>query len=124
MINRRVLVIILCFSSLCATARPVKYVRMHDKVISYIPISPNGAILSFPSKPEKIILGRKNAFSVEYVKSDLAISPLRSNSRSNLFVYLPGRRLSFHLYVAEKSNSTLILIGDSKSNQVKVKYDE
>lgn len=78
-------------------ANDVKTIYACDNTVSEVMVSHEGTVLDFPIEPEKVILGTKNSFSIEYVKSDLALSPILSSSRSNLFVYLYGRRFTFKL---------------------------
>jgi hypothetical protein len=69
-------------------------------------------------EPEKVVLGTKNSFSIEYIKSDLTISPNTINSRSNLFVYLQGRRFVFDL-ITSSSGVGLYFIKDCDTDRVK-----
>jgi len=99
-------------------AGPVKTLEMDSSSIPTVYISTKGTVLSFPVKPKKVILGRAGSFGIEYVESDLAISPLTQSSRSNLFVYLPGRRFSFDLSTATQGGVSLIHVRDKKSMKV------
>lgn len=101
-------------------SKEVKTVRLDDKGVGQIRISPRGTILSFPTKPAKVILGSKGSFGIEYVENDLAISPMTALSRSNLFVYLEGRRFSFHLVTSEREGDDIILIRDQLDTQFRV----
>ncbi len=85
-----------------------------------ISISPKGTVLDFPSEPEKVILGTKGSFSIEYIRSDLAISPTTMNSKSNLFVYLQGRRFALDLSTTA-TGVTLYFIKDCDSDKILVK---
>lgn len=105
-------ILLIIFIPTVVFAKSVKEIRLNEKIVSYLSISSKGAVLSFPTKPSKVILGREGTFSVEYVGSDLAISPTRSNSESNLFVYIEGRRFNFQLRTSGGGYS-LILIKDS-----------
>jgi len=98
----------------------VKTVKLCEKSVAPIYISPKGTVLDFPAEPEKVVLGTKNSFSIEYIRSDLAISPTTLNSRSNLFVYLQGRRFVLDLSTAS-SGVTLYFIKDCDADKVAVK---
>jgi hypothetical protein len=80
-----------------AKADRVKVLSVCENMVVDVAISPYGTVLDIPVEPEKVILGTKGSFNVEYVKTDLAISPTNSQSKSNLFVYLLGRRFAFEL---------------------------
>ncbi len=96
-----------------AFAEEAKIIRLDEKTIGKVLISTRGTVLSFPIKPTKVILGRAGTFGIEYVESDLAISPLNTAARSNLFVYLYGRRFSFDLVTSPKGGSPVIRVLDA-----------
>lgn len=79
------------------------------------------SILSFPSRPTKVILGSQGQFAVEYVENDLAIAALKPGAHSNLFVYLEGRRFGFDLRTTTGVGDEIVLIRDSDDRKVKVK---
>ena len=96
-----------------AFSEEVKIIRLDDKTIGKVLISTRGTVLSFPIKPSKVILGRSGTFGIEYVENDLAISPLNVSARSNLFVYLFGRRFSFDLVTSPQGGSPVIRVLDA-----------
>lgn len=104
-----------------AFAEEVKIIRLDEKSIGKVTISTRGTVLSFPIKPTKVILGRAGTFGIEYVESDLAISPLSTGSRSNLFVYLYGRRFSFDLVTGNENGSAVIRVLDATDPALKKK---
>ena len=98
----------------------VKTLRLSDDLVAVVKISTRGTVLSFPVKPTKVILGKAGSFGIEYVENDLAISPLSLSSRSNLFVYLFGRRFSFDLIASPNDSTSVVLVRDAKApNEVK-----
>jgi hypothetical protein len=50
---------------------------------------------------------------LQYVENDLAVSPLKADARSNLFVYLYGRRFSFDLRSGPNAGSSLVIVKDA-----------
>ncbi|MBI3535746.1 MAG: hypothetical protein HY072_09720, partial [Deltaproteobacteria bacterium] len=54
----------------------IKLLRLNNNVVATVKISPKGTIISFPTKPTKVILGNKGSFGIEYVENDLAVSAL------------------------------------------------
>jgi hypothetical protein len=98
----------------------VKTIKLCEKSVAPISISPKGTVLEFPSEPEKVVLGTKASFSIEYIRSDLAISPNMLSSKSNLFVYLQGRRFVLDLSTAQ-SGGTLYFIKDCDADKVSVR---
>lgn len=114
------LAFILIFPALCFAKREHS-VQLKDNVVSTISISLRGAVLNFPTKPSKVIMGNTGSFSIEYVNTDLVISPLRSDARAHVFVYLEGRRFNLDL-VASGDGYTLVEIRDATGRQVEVQY--
>lgn len=111
----RFLVLLACVPALSAVAQgdEVKTIYLSEAQIAALPIAVRGTVLSFPTKPSKVILGSAGSFGIEYVENDLAISPLRPDARSNLFVYLLGRRFSFDLKAASVGAYSIVLVRDA-----------
>lgn len=103
---------------------PTCTVRLDSNSVARVAIGVDGTVLDFPTKPTKVILGRKGSFGVEYVENDLAISPLSSVSKSNLFVYLEGRRFTFDLKTSQSGGvCAVISVRDSEESQMRVKFN-
>ena len=112
MILLSILFALFCFHQ--AHAKDVRTLRLDQTTVARIFISPGrSTILSFPSKPAKVILGNQGVFAVEYVENDLAIAALSGRSHSDLFVYLQGRRFAFDLAVIPAGGDTIVLIRDA-----------
>lgn len=94
-------------------AEEARVVRLTEGNVAKILISTRGTVLSFPAKPTKVILGRSGSFGMEYVENDLAISPLSTSSRSNLFVYVLGRRFAFDLVASSQAGTSVIQVRDA-----------
>jgi hypothetical protein len=97
-------------------AQSVRTIHLCEKSVATIYISPKGTVLDFPSEPEKVVLGTKASFSIEYIRNDLAISPATLNSKSNLFVYLQGRRFALDLS-SKVGGTTLYYIKDCETDK-------
>lgn len=102
-----------------ALGQEVKVLHLSEENIGKTLISTRGTVLSFPAKPTKVILGRSGSFGIEYVENDLAISPLNTNSRSNLFVYVLGRRFAFDLVASSQSGTSVIQVRDALEKKQK-----
>jgi len=104
------LMIACCFSAFATKARTVYLSETDMASIRIVP--GRSTILSFPIKPNKVILGSQGMFAVEYVENDLAIAALRGEARGNLFVYMEGRRFAFDLGTVSGSGDEIILVRD------------
>lgn len=108
-----------------AEAKKARTVYLNDKKMETISISPGrSTILSFPSKPSKVIVGNQGLFAVEYVENDLAIAAVRTPAHSNLFVYLEGRRFGFDLRTTAGGGDQIVLVRDSDDAKLKVRIKE
>ncbi len=99
----------------------MRRLRLNSESVAEIKVSTKGTIISFPSRPQKILLGKKNSFGLEYIENDIAISPFTTTASSNLTAYLDGRRYTFKLVTSEKSGDEIVLIRDSLERSVKIK---
>jgi hypothetical protein len=115
------LFLILLSSSMCV-AKEARTLKLTEKQVANIAITPGRTtILSFPSRPTKVILGNKGVFAVEYVENDIAIAALAGSARSNLFVYLEGRRFAFSLSTNSGIGDEIILVRDASETKMEVK---
>ena len=98
-----------------------RIVKCDESKMIEVFIKPNfSTIINFPVKPDNVVLGGKNQFAIEYIKSDLALTALTSTSKTNLFVYLFGRRCGFELIAGNSRNDNLILVRDPEDAKIKV----
>jgi hypothetical protein len=105
--------LLLVVVSLSAFAAKARTVYLSETDMASIRVVPGrSTILSFPIKPNKVILGNQGMFAVEYVENDLALAALRGEARGNLFVYMEGRRFAFDLSTVSGSGDEIILVRD------------
>ena len=74
---RPILIIAISLFSHNLFAKKVLTVKVKETSVVKVVISHRGAVLNFPSKPSKVIVGNSTHFSVEYINNDLVVSPLR-----------------------------------------------
>ncbi|MEI8025265.1 MAG: hypothetical protein WCI18_02850 [Pseudomonadota bacterium] len=104
---------VVLIASCNAYGQEVKTVYLKDTQVAAIPVLIRGTVLSLPTKATKVILGNTGSFGIEYVENDLAISPLKTNARSNLFVYMLGRRFTFDLRATESGGQSIVVVRDA-----------
>ncbi len=101
----------------------LRTVRCDESKMIEVYIKPSfSTIINFPVKPDNVVLGGKNQFAIEYIKNDLALTALSSNARTNLFVYLFGRRCGFQLVTSSVNHDNLILVRDPEETKIKVPF--
>ncbi len=104
-----------------ARAGEARTLRLDDKKIGKVFVSfGKSTVLSFPSKPSKVVLGNHGSFTIEYIENDLAIAALHPSAQSNLFVYLEGRRYALDLVSRSQNPDEIVLIRDFDTISVKV----
>lgn len=101
----------------------LRTVKCDESQMIEVFVKPNfSTIINFPVKPDNVVLGGKNQFGIEYIKNDLALTALASNSNTNLFVYLFGRRCGFRLIASQGRQDNLILVRDPEGTKIKVPF--
>lgn len=107
-----------------AASSIARVVKCDENKMQPVYIRPNySTVISFPIKPDNVVLGGKNQISVEYIKNDIALTALSSNANTNLFVYLLGRRCGFQLSASHSRSDSLIKVQDPEENKIKVKIE-
>ncbi|MEQ1875310.1 MAG: hypothetical protein ABL958_01600 [Bdellovibrionia bacterium] len=102
-------------------AKTVRTLWLSQRKIATVNVGIQGTILEFPAKPQNVVLGRKKSFDIVYVENDLAISPMATNSHSNLFVYVLGRRYALELTTRMNGGDDLILVRDEADQKIGAK---
>ena len=98
-----------------------RIVRCDEAKMIEVYIRPNfGTIINFPVKPDNVVLGGQKQFGIEYIKNDIALTALSSNSNTNLFVYLMGRRCGFHLITSSSQQDNLVQVRDPEDAKMKL----
>lgn len=100
-------------------------VKCDDNKITQIYISPNfGTIINFPIKPDDVLLGSTKQFAIKYIKNDIALTALSGTAKTNMFVYLFGRRCGFLLTAGSGHYDSIVKVRDADENKIKVKINE
>jgi hypothetical protein len=101
----------------------LRVVKCDESKMIDVFVRPNfGTIINFPVKPDNVVLGGKKQFGIEYIKNDIALTALTSNSNTNLFVYLLGRRCGFRLITSSSQQDNLVQVRDPEDSKMKVPF--
>ena len=79
-------------------------------------------ILSFPAPPKEVVPGEAG-FEFKTIRQDLIVKAQRPNAKTNLFVYLEGRRCFFHLFSARQGDE-IMLVRDGKERELEIKFKD
>ena len=116
--NKLILSVVSLALSLPALGAKARTVFLSDTEMGTVRMVPGrSTVLSFPTRPTKVVLGNQGLFAVEYIENDLAIAALRFPAQSNLFVYMEGRRFSFDLRTQQSGGDEIILVRDAISKK-------
>lgn len=122
MTGRVAILIFVAAMSGTVNARTARTLRLNDRRTEVINVTPGqSTILSFPARPTKVVLGNTGAFSIQYIENDLAVSALSMGAKSNLFIYLDGRRFGFDLRTTPSGGDEIVVIRDEEGSKWKVK---
>jgi len=101
----------------------LRVVKCDESKMIDVFVRPNfGTIINFPVKPDNVVLGGQRQFGIEYIKNDIALTALTSNSNTNLFVYLQGRRCGFKLITSSSQQDNLVQVRDPEDSKMKVPF--
>lgn len=101
----------------------LRVVKCDESKMIDVFVRPNfGTIINFPVKPDNVVLGGQKQFGIEYIKNDIALTALTSNSNTNLFVYLLGRRCGFRLITSSSQQDNLVQVRDPEDSKMKVPF--
>ena len=95
----------------------VKTILLGDMEIGTINVHPDGTVVNFPGKPD-IHVGKKGAFEIAFVENDLIISGKAPGSKTNIFIYLGGRRFTLKLVFNGASGDQIISVRDPRDSLV------
>ncbi len=111
-------------AQLTAEAKSKQKIIPCDEIQSQLVIVPYGRVtaLNFPASPKEVIPGEAG-FDFKTIRSDLVIKALRPGAKTNLLVYLEGRRCSFHLG-SGAAGDEIILVRDPKEKTFEVKFHD
>lgn len=99
--------------------KPKQKIIPCDDIKSQLVVIPYGRVtaLNFPASPKEVIPG-ESGFDFKTIRSDLVIKALRPGAKTNLLVYLEGRRCSSHLASAAQGDE-IILVRDPKEKPLR-----
>lgn len=66
-------------------------------------------IIQVPDRPTSLVVGDSEAFKIEYLDQAITIKPLRSNAKSNLYIYTDWRRFSVQLITSGEALADYIV---------------
>lgn len=95
----------------------VRTVYLDERKIENILIRPGLlTALHFPVKPDNAAFGMSGVFAPSYIENDIVIGALRPQGRTNMMVYLFGRRFTFELLTSNGAYDEIVEVRDAKES--------
>ncbi len=102
-----------------ANAKSSRTARMSDGDLEPIYVEPGfSTIIKFDSHPEPGLIGDQDGFKVEYMKNLVAIKPLVSKAKTNLFIFTKDGQFNFQLIASRGKHDNVVYakLGSDKNN--------
>ena len=110
-----ILIALLLYAAQSQAAGLIRDVYMTEKQIEKVLIRPGVlTVLSFPLKPDSAVMGPQSRFSIKYIENDIVLSG-PGGSRTNMFVYLMGRRFGFEVVSSPGQFDEVVHVHDGRS---------
>lgn len=93
-----------------ASAKAPRVLMLAESDVATVNTAPGyTTMLQFDSRPTSVILGDQDAFKVEHAGTGLAIKPLVSRTKTNLFVFTDYDRFNFRLVAGAAADAEYLL---------------
>lgn len=110
----------LMFLAFDVNASRVRTVEVkNDQIVTVNTAIGVATIIQVPDRPTSLVVGDSEAFKIEYLDQAITIKPLRSNAKSNLYIYTDWRRFSVQLVTASQAAADYIVYLRGKQEKPK-----
>lgn len=94
-----------------AMAKSARTVHLADGDMEEIYVEPGfSTLLKFRSHPEPGLIGDQDGFKVEYMRNIVAIKPLVTKGKTNLFVFTKEGQFNFQLVITPHRHDNLVYV--------------
>lgn len=117
--NFKMLTLFFCLLTLhCpAEAKSSRTIHLSDGEMAPIYVEAGySTLLKFSSHPEPGLIGDQDGFKVEYMKSIVAIKPLVTKGKTNLFVFTKEGQFGFQLISARGKHDNVVFVEPQKGS--------
>lgn len=113
----KIIFIALAFFSEISFAAPSRTVQMKEGEMTPVYVSPRfSTILQFDAHPEPGLIGDQDAFKVEYMRNLVAIKPLMSRGKTNLFIFTKEGQFNFQLISSNDHHDNIVYVKRAGNN--------
>ncbi len=108
----------LLFLASHADASRVRTVEVEaDQIVTVKTAIGVATIIQVPDRPTSLVAGDSEAFKIEYLDQAITVKPLRSNAKSNLYIYTDWKRFSVQLITSQESAADYIVYLKSRTKK-------
>lgn len=106
-----VFLLLLAIQGQSAHAKPVRIVQMSEGDMAQVFVSPRfSTLIKFDAHPEPGLIGDQDAFKVEYMRNMVAIKPLVSKGKTNLFLFTKEGQFNFQLVAGSANHDNIVYV--------------
>lgn len=107
----KMLLLIFTFFSEISFGAPSRTLSLKEGELAPIYVSPRfSTILQFDAHPEPGLIGDQDAFKVEYMRNLVAIKPLVSRGKTNLFIFTKEGQFNFQLIASSENHDNIVYV--------------
>ncbi|MBX3032933.1 MAG: TrbG/VirB9 family P-type conjugative transfer protein [Bdellovibrionaceae bacterium] len=106
---RILFLILLAFPPLEVWAKSMRVVRLSESDMETVFVEPGfSTLIKFDSHPQPGLIGDQDGFKVEYLKNMVAIKPLVSRGKTNLFLFTKEGQFNFQLLAGSGRHDNIV----------------
>lgn len=103
------LLILLAFPPVEVWAKSMRVVRLSESDMETVFVEPGfSTLIKFDSHPQPGLIGDQDGFKVEYLKNMVAIKPLVSRGKTNLFLFTKEGQFNFQLLAGSGRHDNIV----------------
>ena len=108
---KMIMMICLLLAAGAAEAASVREVTVGEGEMTPIYVSPRfSTLIKFDAHPEPGLIGDQDAFKVEYMRNMVAVKPLVSKGKTNLFIFTKEGQFNFQLIADRERHDNIVQI--------------
>lgn len=97
-------------SSVFADSSRVRKVEVTgDQIVTVRTAIGVATIIQVPDRPASLVVGDSEAFKIEYLDQAITIKPVRSNAKSNLYIYTDWKRFNVQLVTGSEGAADYVV---------------
>lgn len=98
-------------------AKSMRTVRLAEGEMEAIYVQPGfSTLIKFDSHPEPGLIGDQDGFKVEYMRNLVAIKPLVSKGKTNLFIFTKEGQFNFQLVASRERHDNMVYVTPKRDN--------